>query len=44
MLEVMTPEMTARYVEITSPEFLAKAFQGVITPTISMTDNLNLVG
>ncbi len=27
MLEVMTPEQTARYVEITQPEFLSQAFQ-----------------
>lgn len=26
MLEVMTPEQTERYVEITNPEFIAKAF------------------
>jgi hypothetical protein len=26
MLEVMTPEQTERYIEITSPEFIAKAF------------------
>lgn len=26
MLEIMTPEMTDRYIEITNPEFVAKAF------------------
>lgn len=30
MLEVMTPEQTARYREITSPAFIAKAFAGEI--------------
>lgn len=29
MLEVMTPEQTARYVEITDPAFIAKAFEQV---------------
>lgn len=43
MLEVMTPEQTARYVEITSPEFLAKAF-GVQLPTGAASENLNLIG
>lgn len=28
MLEVMTPEQTARYVEVTAPEFIARAFGG----------------
>ena len=44
MLEVMTPEMTARYIEITDPAFLANAFEGFIPPTTSVTDNLNLIG
>jgi len=29
MLEVMTPEETERYVEITDPEFIARAFAGM---------------
>lgn len=43
MLEVMTPEQTARYVEITSPEFLAKAFDAQI-PVEGTSENLNLIG
>jgi hypothetical protein len=45
MLEVMTPEMTKRYLEITDPIFLAQAF-GIALPQMA-TDapvNLNLVG
>ena len=44
MLEVMTPEQTARYVEILSPEFLANAFQSHIPPTEATAENLNLIG
>ncbi len=44
MLEVMTPEQTARYVEITSPEFIAEAFGGMHEQTAPLTDNLNLIG
>ena len=42
MLEVMTPEQTARYIEITDPAFIARAFGGgeVIQPA----ENLNLIG
>ena len=43
MLEVMTPEQTARYVEITDPEFLARAF-GIPLPPAQMPENLNLIG
>ena len=43
MLEVMTPEQTARYVEITQPEFIAQAFQ-IPVPTGAATENLNLIG
>lgn len=43
LLEVMTPEQTARYVEITSPEFLSAAF-GVQLPTNTASENLNLIG
>lgn len=42
MLEVMTPEQTARYVEITDPEFIAEFFGQQIPPTA--TENLNLIG
>ncbi len=44
MLEVMTPEQTARYVEITSPEFITQVFGGQIPPTGPMTESLNLIG
>lgn len=44
MLEVMTPEQTARYVEITDPQFIAKAFGGQIPPQLQVTSNLNLIG
>ncbi len=44
MLEVMTPEQTARYVEITSPAFLAQAFGIPMPPTVQQSENLNLIG
>jgi len=47
MLEVMTPEQTARYVEITDPEFMAAAFAGAFEGHIAAkqsVENLNLVG
>lgn len=45
MLEVMTPEQTARYVEITQPEFLQQAFNPAAYPqNETVTSNLNLVG
>ena len=44
MLEVMTPEQTARYVEITDPAFLAQAFGAHIPPTEAVTEQLNLIG
>ena len=48
MLEVMTPEQTARYVEISSPEFLAKVArfpvqQMTASPAPPRAD-LNLIG
>jgi hypothetical protein len=43
MLEVMTPEQTARYVEVLTPEFLAQAF-GVQIPATSQASSLNLIG
>lgn len=44
MLEVMTPEQTARYVEITDPQFIAAAF-GITLPQMDApATNLNLVG
>ncbi|HEX6124883.1 MAG TPA: hypothetical protein VFZ23_05860 [Pyrinomonadaceae bacterium] len=47
MLEVMTPEQTARYVEITDPEFMAKAFAGAFDAHIAAkqpAETLNLIG
>lgn len=47
MLEVMTPEQTARYIEITDPEFIAKAFADslpVYQPQVSVGENLDLIG
>ncbi len=47
MLEVMTPEQTARYVEITDPEFMAKAFAGAFDAHIAAKhpgENLSLIG
>lgn len=44
MLEVMTPEQTKRYVEITDPVFLAQAFGSQIPPTETVTEQLNLIG
>jgi hypothetical protein len=47
MLEVMTPEQTARYIEITSPEFIAKAMEmHPPTPPTAGTfvENLNVIG
>ncbi|HEV8593329.1 MAG TPA: hypothetical protein VGQ55_14595 [Pyrinomonadaceae bacterium] len=46
MLEVMTPEQTARYIEITSPEFIAAAFADALpvgNPNASV-ENLNVIG
>lgn len=44
MLEVMTPEQTARYVEITDPAFLASAFGMPMPETNSVAENFNLIG
>ena len=47
MLEVMTPEQTARYVEITSPEFMEKAFSGAFDAHVASEqrgENLSLIG
>lgn len=44
MLEVMTPEMTARYVEITDPEFLARAFGMPVPDANAAAENFNLIG
>lgn len=45
MLEVMTPEMTARYIEIANPEFFAKAFaEFVPQPAGISAEQLNVIG
>ena len=47
MLEVMTPEQTARYIEITDPAFIGKAFEGAFDAHIAakqQSENLNLIG
>ena len=47
MLEVMTPEQTARYVEITDPTFIAKAFEVAFDAHLAVKhpgENLNLIG
>lgn len=44
MLEVMTPEQTARYVEITDPEFMARAFNMPMPEPNAIAENLNLIG
>ena len=48
MLEVMTPEQTARYIEITNPAFMEKAFSGAFDAHIEVSkqaqENLNVIG
>lgn len=44
MLEVMTPEQTARYVEIANPEFIAKAFGISLPQNANVDTNLSLIG
>ncbi len=44
MLEVMTPEQTARYVEIANPEFIAKAFGVTLPQNANVDANLSLIG
>lgn len=44
MVEVMTPAQTARYREITSPEFLAEALRDFVPQTAPTGENLNLIG
>ena len=44
MLEVMTPEQTARYVEITSPEFFAEMLGITFPQNAPRSENLNLIG
>ena len=44
MLEVMTPEQTARYVEITRPEFIAQVMQLPVPTAAPTTADLSLIG
>jgi len=47
MLEVMTPAQTERYIEITSPEFMERAFAGAFEAQLAVNnpaDNLNVIG
>jgi hypothetical protein len=47
MLEVMTPAQTARYIEITSPEFMERAFASAFDAHLAVnhpTKNLNVIG
>ena len=49
MLEVMTPEQTERYIEITDPKFMAAAFEEALrnsypAPDVTPSANLNLIG
>jgi len=47
MLEVMTPEQTARYIEITNPTFMARAFEGAFDAHIDANRpsvDLNVIG
>ncbi len=43
----MTPEQTARYIEVTHPDFLAEAFAGAFDAHLAAkqpSENLNLIG
>jgi hypothetical protein len=46
LLEVMTPEMTDRYVEIMNPEFIDRMFADQLAqpPAEAPAENLNLIG
>lgn len=44
MLEVMTPEMTERYVEVTSPAFIAEVFGMRLPEYNGAAENFNLIG
>ena len=46
MFEVMTPEQTKRYIEITDPEFIAAAFSEPLPmpPVGIVVENLNVIG
>ena len=49
MLEVMTPDQTERYVEITDPEFIARAFGDMLPKAhpgvnVQVPENLSVIG
>ncbi len=44
MIEVMTPEMTARYLEVAQPQFFAEAMNSMLPPKPSAANNMNLIG
>lgn len=44
MIEVMTPEMTTRYLEVMQPQFVAQAMNSMLPPKSSVANNLNLIG
>jgi hypothetical protein len=45
MLEVFTPEMTVRYVEVMKPQFLAQAMENMpLPPNQVVANELNLIG
>jgi len=44
MIEVMTPEMTERYLEVLQPQFLAEAMQMPLPPKPVVANNLTLIG
>jgi hypothetical protein len=47
MLEVMTPEQTARYIEVTDPEFVKQVFAGAFDAHNAASrpiENLNVIG
>lgn len=44
MIEVMTPEMTERYMKIVNPQFIAEAMQMTLPPKNATTKDLSLIG
>jgi hypothetical protein len=44
MIEVMTPEMTERYVNVMNPQFIADAMQITLPPKPFVANNLTLIG
>lgn len=44
MIEVMTPEMTERYLEVVQPQLIAEMMQITLPPKPAVTNDLNLIG